>query len=175
MQKNKKAQLGGLYGGILTIASIGILIALMLYVYVAIGNSIDTDNISGYALNETGGFINSTYYILPQAAARENFAGASIVSVLNATNNLSITSTNYTFNGTTLNGTTRSWATILLTYTYSYTNETTASYTVGTTITNQFVTFLPWLGIILLVLAAGVVLFFVIRSFSGMGGKQKGV
>jgi len=36
-------------------------------------------------------------------------------------------------------------------------------------IVDQLVSFVPWLGIILLVLAAGIVLFFVIRSFSGKG------
>jgi type II secretory pathway component PulF len=36
-------------------------------------------------------------------------------------------------------------------------------------IVTQLTDFVPWLGIILLVLAAGIVLFFVIRSFSGKG------
>lgn len=91
---NKKGQgLGGLYGGILVIASIGIMLALVMYILSSVGDS------------------------LP-----ENSAAA------NATD----------------------------------------------TMIEQFVDFLPWLGIILLVLAAGVVLFFVIRSFAG-GGADKGV
>ena len=90
----KKGQsLGGLYGGILVIASIGILLALVMYILSSIGDSLP---------------VNS-------AAA-------------NATD----------------------------------------------TMVDQFVDFLPWLGIILLVLAAGVVLFFVIRSFAG-GGNVRGV
>ena len=90
---NKKGQsLGGLYGGILTIAAIGILLALVMYILSQIGTS------------------------LPAGSAAANATG---------------------------------------------------------TLVDQFVDFLPWLGIILLVLAAGVVLFFVIRSFAGAG--QKGV
>ena len=90
----KKGQsLGGLYGGILVIASIGILLALVMYILTSIGDS------------------------LPDESAAQN-----------ATE----------------------------------------------TMVDQFVDFLPWLGIILLVLAAGVVLFFVIRSFAG-GGAEKGV
>lgn len=90
----KKGQsLGGLYGGILVIASIGILLALVMYILSSIGTS------------------------LPDGSAAQN-----------ATD----------------------------------------------TLVDQFVDFLPWLGIILLVLAAGVVLFFVIRSFAG-GGRQAGV
>jgi len=91
---NKKGQsLGGLYGGILVIASIGILLALVMYILVQIGSS------------------------LPNESAAQN-----------ATD----------------------------------------------TLVQQFVDFMPWLGIILLVLAAGVVLFFVIRSFAG-GGASTGV
>ena len=90
--KKKGQSLGGLYGGILVIASIGILLALVMYILSSIGDS------------------------LPDASAAQN-----------ATD----------------------------------------------TMVDQFVDFLPWLGIILLVLAAGVVLFFVIRSFAG--GTNTGV
>ena len=94
IQINKKGQsLGGLYGGILVIASIGILLALVLYILSSIGESLPANS-----------------------------------SAANAT----------------------------------------------VTLVEQFVDFLPWLGIILLVLAAGVVLFFVIRSFAG-GGRGAGV
>jgi len=94
LKMDKKAQsLGGLYGGILVIASIGILLALVLYILSSIGTS------------------------LPNGSSAQNAT---------------------------------------------------------TTIVGQFVNFLPWLGIILLVLAAGVVLFFVIRSFAG-GGRATGV
>ena len=57
---------------------------------------------------------------------------------------------------------------LLFSYPYTYSEDTSSSNATGTLIT-QFVNFLPWLGIILLVLAAGVVLFFIIRSFAGSG------
>jgi len=85
-KKGQEAGLSSLYGGILTIAAIGILIALVLYILAQIGTS------------------------LPDNSQAQNATAIMIT---------------------------------------------------------QFVNFLPWLGIILLVLAAGVVLFFVIRSFSG--------
>ena len=88
---NKKGQsLGGLYGGILTLAAIGILLALVLYILSQIGDG------------------------LPDGSDAQNATS---------------------------------------------------------TLITQFVDFLPWLGIILLVLAAGVVLFFVIRSFAGGVGR----
>jgi len=93
MKMNKKGQMEGglssLYGGILTVAAIGILLALVLYILSQIGTS------------------------LPAGSAAQNATAIMIT---------------------------------------------------------QFVNFLPWLGIILLVLAAGVVLFFVIRSFAGGTG-----
>jgi hypothetical protein len=85
---SKKGQLGSLYGGILTIAAIGILLAIVLYIFANIGES------------------------LPAGSAAQNATA---------------------------------------------------------TLSTQFVDFMPWLGIILLVLAAGVVLFFVMRSFQGSG------
>jgi len=86
---NKRGQsLGSLYSGILVIAAIGILLALVMYILTSIGDSLPDDS-----------------------------------EAQNATE----------------------------------------------TLVDQFVDFLPWLGIILLVLAAGVVLFFVIRSFAGAG------
>lgn len=86
---NKKGQtLGGLYSGILVIASIGILIALIMYILGSIGGSFTPNSAEA---NATGELVKT------------------------------------------------------------------------------FTDFVPWLGIILLVLAAGVVLFFVIRSFAGGG------
>lgn len=93
MNTNKRGQTGGLsslYGGILTIAAIGILLALVMYILTQIGTS------------------------LPAGSNAQNATG---------------------------------------------------------TIVEQFVDFLPWLGIILLVLAAGVVLFFVISSFAGTSSR----
>jgi Ca2+/Na+ antiporter len=89
--KNKRGQsLGGLYGGILVIASIGILLALVMYIMTNIKTSLPEDS---YAANATDSIVQ------------------------------------------------------------------------------MFYDFTPWLGIILLVLAAGVVLFFVIRSFAGGGAR----
>ena len=47
--------------------------------------------------------------------------------------------------------------------------DNSAAANATTDIVEQLVDFVPWLGIILLVLAAGIVLFFVIRSFGGKG------
>jgi hypothetical protein len=50
LSQNKKAQsLGGLYGGILVIASIGILLALVLYIISSIGTSLPTNSAAANA------------------------------------------------------------------------------------------------------------------------------
>jgi type II secretory pathway component PulF len=84
--KSKKGQLGGLYSSVLIIASLGILIAILLYVLNQIGTNFTAGSAERNAIN---------------------------------------------------------------------------------TLITQIVNFLPWLGIILLVLGASVVLFYVVRSFSG--------
>ena len=171
--KNKKAQsLGGLYSGILVIASIGILLALVLYILSSMGTSFLAANTAGIAVNES---------VTPTMSG-VNLASAGLVDglcrpityVLNTTNNYIIAAGNYTQTGCLFSNSTQTcvgcgnngWR---VNYPYTYSADTNSSLATGTVIT-QFVNFLPWMGIILLVLAAGVVLFFVIRSFAG-GGK----
>jgi hypothetical protein len=165
---NKKAQsLGGLYGGILVVASIGILLALVMYILSSIGNSMQISNTIGTVVNETGGYVNQTGYTLVQSTLRDDFANPVITAVINATNNVTLLAGNYTLNGNSLvNASVVKWPNVKVSYTYTYSADTASSNATATMV-DQFVDFLPWLGIILLVLAAGVVLFFVIRSFAG--------
>ena len=135
---DKKGQsLSGLYGGILVVASIGILLALVMFILSSMGTSFQAQDTAGSVANETG-FANTTGYTLTKAT-EQDFASPVITALYNRTDGTSIDVGNAT-----------------------------------DTLIDQFVDFLPWLGIILLVLAAGVVLFFVIRSFAG-GGRTAGV
>lgn len=167
---NKKAQsLGGLYGGILVIASIGILLALFMYIFASMGTTLKTNDVAGSVINESG-YINTTGYTLVNSGLQDFLIGT--VTAINATDNTSIGSGNWTItDGVITNATATVWDTAKITYTYTYTADT-ASSNATSTMVDQFVDFLPWLGIILLVLAAGVVLFFIIRSFAG---SNKGV
>jgi len=170
MKFDKKAQsLGGLYGGILVIASIGILLALVLYILSSMGTSFQIKNTAGSVTNESGAYINGSGYTLELAGA-DDFANPVITLIHNATNGVIITSGNYTVSsvGVLINATATNWASVNVSYTYTYSADTSSSEATGTLVT-QFVAFLPWLGIILLVLAAGVVLFFIIRSFANRG------
>ena len=169
VQTQKKGQsLGGLYSGILVIASICVLLALMLYVYSAMGNSFQVANTAGTVTNETGADINTTGYTLALAGA-DDFANPVITALWGAEGgeyNVSIATANVTVTsaGVMTNATVYTNGNVSVSYTYTYSADTAASNSTGT-MTTQFVSFLPWLGIILLVLAAGVVLFFIIRTF----------
>jgi hypothetical protein len=167
---NKKAQsLGGLYGGILVIASIGILLALVMYILSSMGSTLQVQDTAGSVANETG-YINATGYTLAKSTLDDFTLGT--VTAINATSNASIGSGNWTItNGVITNATATVWNNAKITYAYTYSADTASSNATATMV-DQFVDFLPWLGIILLVLAAGVVLFFIIRSFAG---SNKGV
>jgi hypothetical protein len=167
---SKKAQsLGGLYGGILVVASIGILLALVMYILTSMGTALQTQDVAGSVVNESG-FINATGYTLANSGLQDFVLGT--VSAINGSDNTTILSGNWTItDGVVTNATDVNYPDAKITYAYTYTANTASSNATDTMVT-QFVEFLPWLGIILLVLAAGVVLFFIIRSFSG---SNKGV
>jgi len=171
MRVNKKAQsLGGLYSGILVIASIGIMLALVLFILSSMGTSFLAKDTGVTVTNESGFYLNGTVYTVAGASATD-FEDFAITTVNNASNGVVLTVGNYTAGstGTIVNATTASTYAVNVSYTYTYSADTASSDATGTLV-DQFVAFLPWLGIILLVLAAGVVLFFVIRSFSGNKG-----
>lgn len=167
MKVNKKGQLGTLYTGVTTIAAIGILTVLILYVLSSMGDSLQIKNVDGTAIINEAGYINQTGYTLAQSA-RTDFSPT--ITAWNVTSGQTILSGNYTVtDGLVRNATSTNWNTVKFNYTYTYTIGTAASNSTDTLI-SLYVDFLPWLGIILLVLAAGVVLFFVIRSFGGGKG-----
>ena len=163
---NKKGQsLGGLYGGILVIASIGILLALVMFILSSMGTSFQAQDTAGSVTNETG-FANTTGYTLTKAT-EQDFASPVITALYNRTSGRSISVGNATVStaGVVTNASGTVWNNLSISYTYTYTADTESSTATGTLI-DQLVDFLPWLGIILLVLAAGVVLYFMIKSFS---------
>lgn len=173
MKINKKAQtLGGVYSGILIIAAIGIMLALVMYILTSMGSSFQAQETAATVTNETGTFINATGDTLAGASALDaaDFVITAVWASQHGAYNISVPTTNVTVSstGVVTNATATTYALASVSYTYTYTADTTSS-NATTTIVEDFVDFLPWLGIILLVLAAGVVLFIVIRSFAGTG------
>jgi len=170
--KNKKAQsLGGLYSGILVIASIGIMLALVLYILSSMGTSFLAANTPGTVVNESGAKATNAGITLAIASAGlTDVSCGAITAIYNVTGSAVLVPLgNITQVGCLVKNKTTTEifsATWLYNYPYTYSANTNSSIATQT-VTAQFVAFLPWMGIILLVLAAGVVLFFVIRSFAG--------
>jgi hypothetical protein len=167
---NKKGQsLGGLYAGVITIAAIGLLLVILLLVLNSINTSMLIPNTAVTVVNETNAWLNSSGYHFSDATGKVDFAITSINQVMNQTEAFTLTAANYTYSGQYLyNLSAQAFTNVNISYSYTYSMNTTAS-DATQTIATQFISFLPWLGIILLVIAAGVVLFFVIRSFTGSG------
>lgn len=167
-QINKKGQLGGLFGAITIIAAIALLITIMLYVMSQVGENTKVTGVSNTVDVEVG-WINSTTYSL-QNKDKLDFALVSLLAK-NATSGAVIGSGNYTISdGVITNATSIRWNFVNFTYTYTQ-STATASYNATISVQDQFVDFLPWIAIILIALASGAVLFFVIRSF----GQRQGV
>jgi hypothetical protein len=168
--ENKKAQsLGGLYSGILFITAIGILLALVMYILSSMGTSFLTPNTAGSVVNES--ILRPTTAGISLAASRQTGAVCeAITNIWNGTTGVAIGLNMLSQSGcivynTTAVNTSSTW---VVSYPYTY-SASTASSNATSSIVDDFIAFLPWLGIILLALAAGVVLFFIIRSFSGAG------
>ncbi len=117
---NKKAQmsLGDAPVIILLVGLVFLVMATMAFIGEKYENVIDTDNTAVTVVNETGGYINTTGYTLAQSGAK-NFAGATIVQVINATSGAVITAGNYTLTNNVLyNATAVNYPTVKVTYSY---------------------------------------------------------
>lgn len=166
--KSKKGQgLGGLYAGVMIIVATALLLVILLYIYATMITALQVPLTAGDVANDTITQARLTAGPARLSVYTYDDAVCAITQVKNST--ITVNTGNYSLvvpcqirnlTSTFADG---SWN---VTYTYTYSADTSSS-TATKTITTQFIAFLPWLGIILLVLAAGVVLFFVIRSFAG--------
>ncbi|MFP4018965.1 MAG: hypothetical protein ACLFUH_06925 [Bacteroidales bacterium] len=118
--------------------------------------------------NETGAYINSTGYTVDDADACE-FQDFEVTEARDATDGTTISDSEYTTDsdeGTITNATATTYDDVNLDYTYDYGGKSCDA--LGD-ISGDFEDFVPWIGVILLVVAAAIVLGIVIRSFAGQG------
>ena len=173
--KDKKGLgIGDIYPIVLTIAIVAILLAVVLFILVEFGDQVaDTD----YRVSNESFNLSSFGARVSVAATACNFKNFVVISVNNHT--IATESGNYTTNST--NVATNSGY-IFMTGTSEYNGSlmnATYDYTAGTEscqatkdIIQDFVDFIPWIGIILLIVAAAIVIGIVIRSFAG-GSKSR--
>jgi len=166
LRKDKRGLgIGDLYPIILIIATVAILLGILLLVFVEWTNVTNTNTQTVF--NETLIDVGE----LGEVVTNSSRCGFNDFEVLYAQNGSGATTliptTNYTISSTTgtvysvvagtFNGT--NWN---VTYTYSYGKDDCEAIE---SITSDFVDFVPWIGIILLVVAAAIVLGVVISSF----------
>ena len=178
--KDKKAVgMGDIYPTILTIALVAILLAIVMMVLSEFRTAAAFDYATTYNETSTIKVTNANPTITVANSTTCGFHDLSVLYVWNSSDegtNLSIIEpANYTVNadlGTiTYVGTDASYpngSNWNVTYTNRYDNSLKCE-SIGDVITN-FTDFVPWIGIILLVFAAALVLGILVKSFSGNQG-----
>ena len=163
--------IGDIWPIMLTIAGVAILIALILLIDTSIQPYVALQS-GGVTLNESGASVNSTGYTL----ANSSLCGfvASIIAVTNISTlsvPTNIPSANYTYNAATgvlTNRTATQYNTVNVSYSFTGGGQ---SCNALSTVNTQVFNFVPWIGIILLIFAAAIVLGILINSLGG-GGKK---
>jgi len=164
--KNDKRGLGikDLYPIILIIATVAILLAVILMVMAEWVKVTDSDN-HAIITNETGLNISAGSYL----AAVSTNCSPNNFKAIEVNNGTTIVAANYSLDkdtGRLINLTAdvcNSESLANITYSYDFGG---ADCEAVMNITDDFTDFIPWIGIILLVIAAAIVLGIVIRSFS---------
>ena len=169
--RNKKGMgIGDIYPVVLTITLVAILLAVSMMIFSEWTEVTNTE--SATVTNETGAWINNTVYYVDNYSVC-GFNTLSVSQMVNATSGQIIGSGNYTIDADagTINGATgrtANYSTCNVTYTYLYGGEDCEALE---DIIEDYTDFVPWIGIILLVIAAAIVLGVLIRSFSGTGNR----
>jgi len=166
--RNKKGMgLGDLYPVILTIALVAILLAVVLFVLSEFGEAMPlrTVNVANESITAWVEGVNQTV----TGAATCGFGTVTTASVVvyNTTGAYLIGAGNYTAysDGNIINASdTDSMYAWQVSYPYTWRGEACDA---TENVTEDFTDFIPWIGVILLIVAAAIVLGIVIRSFAG--------
>ena len=174
-QNKKGLGIGDLYLVILTIAIVAILLGVVMFILSEF-QDMGSDSFTVY--NETTSAKVSEKGITVSNASICGFKDFAVIKAVNKSNGTAehiFNSSDYSYDvdtgsvfGSGLSGNNSYWN-----ITYSYVKwRTDESCEAVESVTSDFVDFIPWIGIILLVIAAGIILGIVIQSFAG---KKQGV
>jgi len=173
LMKDKRGMgIGDLYPIILTIALVSILIGIVLFVLDEFSTQVSDDSAS--VINESKMIVNSSN---PVHVADSNsttcgfnsFAVSALYDTINHTlGEVLIPAANYTIDadrGTIINATATTYNETNVSYSYKYDNGVSCDAIAS--IETDISDFVPWIGIILLVIAAAIVLGILIRNLAG--------
>ena len=170
----KKGQMGGLENAPAIVMIIGLVfltLATIALIGEKYGDALDTDNTAGTTVNETVTPVTAGVYL--DANALENGNCGTITHVVNATNDIVISSGNYTQTSCLLQNTTSEYTSgWLVSYPYTYSLQTVASNTT-TALETEVSNNSSIAGIILTISLVGIVLTILIGVFVGMGRRTR--
>lgn len=156
-------------GTVLTVVIIGIVLVIGIFILAQMSTTFDTDN-TAVTVTGTTGHINETGFTLPPNAGQtlnaNNFA---VVTAMNTTSGLVITSPNFTVNSATglvTNATAVRWNAVTFNWTYTYSAATNASSAADSSV-EALSDGTPWLTILIVVAFAVIVLGMLTSGFNG--------
>ena len=166
MNDKRGMGIGDIYPSLLVVALVSILIGVVLFVLDEFSEQVaDTITVT----NETGAWLNITTYTVDDASECQ-FTDFVVTGMWNYTGGGSIPAANYTVgaSGTIVNATVLGlgYTSIDTNLSYTYTGGGTACEGVED-LMGEIVDFIPWIGIILLVIAAAIVLGLLINNLAG--------
>jgi len=140
---------------IISVVIVGVALVIGIYITDSIGDTVKATNTAGTVANETG-WLNETGYTLGQASLEDFVAGTLVV--LNATDNTTILSGNYTLTSNVLtNATETTWPSVRISYPYTYTASTNAS-DAADDVVDALATGTSWISILVVVGFAVIIL-----------------
>ena len=154
---------------ILGVILVGLTLVIGIFISASIGNATD-ETTSVSVINESGAWLNATTYTVDNSGATD-FAGLTINSAINTTDNATILVGNFTVSGTGFtNATATVWDSIKVSYSYSYSASTDTS-----NASDDFTTALSggtaWIAIIIVVGFATIVLGMLTSGLAGRGSQ----
>lgn len=103
------------------ILGLALLTYIIIVIFGVLGGTTILSKSSATRVNETGAWLNGSGYPLAYSSTIAGFSNPAIVVIINATDNATIASGNYTLSGNTLrNATAVVWGDVWVTYTYKY-------------------------------------------------------
>ena len=172
IKKKGQLSLGDAPTVVLLVGLVFLVMATIAFIGEKYGDSVLTVT-SASVTNESNAYINGTTYTLDSASLL-GFVSPVITNIYNSTNGVLITSGNYTISTTGIlsNLTATNWDTVNVSYTYSYTPETT-TYNITGDLQTEIGNNTSIAGIVLTIALVGIVLTILIGIFVGVrGGTQ---
>jgi hypothetical protein len=179
MNKNKKGiQLNEAVMAVMTIMLVALLVIVSIVLFTSLNTTMDTDNVAVNVVNESLAKATSGGIYLTTGYGAKNGVCGAVTAIYNTTNHYPITVANISQTGCLVKNVTTetNWAELGATwkysYPYTYSQETAASNSTNTTI-SQFGQYPALIGLVGTIIFLGLVIGVLVASFA-FGGRKEG-